>query len=117
MLAPALRISIFLPVGKDTEQQAANQVVDYMYESFEGATYSNFQPAAYQGYWLDENGKLWIDEISIAFVDLRQNLDRRAIDDLTVKLQQRAAEIYDGFNAHQELFWITVEGLEVFRDE
>jgi hypothetical protein len=63
------RVTVFLPVGTDSEVRAAAAVREWLKTELTGFTTSLFDPPAFEGWWRGDRG--WIlDLISLLIIDV-----------------------------------------------
>ena len=110
-LVTARRVTFLLPVNTVGERWAAEQVIQRVVLALGGATHSLLQPSMLRGYWENEAGELFIDEIALLFADTEAG-DPELIA-LLSELRRVAAAFYDEVGSPQEEFWMTTEALQI----
>ena len=104
---PRVRITLFLPVNSPSERGAAANVVAFLNQEFGGSTHSAFQPPMLRGYWVEENGDILIDEITVVIVDAED--EAGAEDVLSKRLGDIRALAFDEYAAAgsvQDEIWL-----------
>jgi hypothetical protein len=110
-LVAARRVTFLLPVNTVGERWAAEQVVHRVRLAFGGATHSLLQPSMLRGYWENEAGELFIDEIALVFADTE--ISEPDLTAMISETRRAAAAFYDEVGSPQEEFWMTTEPLQI----
>lgn len=105
------RLTIFLPVGVDAEEQAAAEVGVWLRTEFGDFTMSRARNGVYEGYWRDDAGIVHSDRIALALVDLQ--VDRSTLDEVVKLVRAKLHECYMEAGRPQKAVWVTGELLEL----
>jgi len=109
------RINIFLPVGHDDELRAAEAIIAYLKQAYEGFTHSSLHPASFDGFWWDDK-KGWVhDKIAMLIVDLDLSPQTTALNRKITLLQIKIHSEYKKKGCPQEEVWVSVHPIVMKR--
>ncbi|MGI8407481.1 MAG: hypothetical protein ACR2L3_03125 [Actinomycetota bacterium] len=104
---PRVRVSPLLPVYSAAEKDAANAVIVALTDQFGGCTVSSTEPPTFRGYWIDPDGLVIRDEVSLATVDVGD--DQLGSSTLTrlEDLKRLVFRLYEDAGSPQQEVWLT----------